>query len=111
MLGGFGLKFFRAGNVGHQSYVDKTAVVPADFPCNLTDCLDKGLAFYVAYRSADFRYNHVGVGSFAYVVDKSFYFVGNVGNYLHRLPKVFAVALFMQNVPINFARGEVGVFI
>ena len=111
VLCGFGLELFRARNVRHEGHVYETGVVPAHFPCNLSYRLYKGLAFYIAYRSADFGYNHVGVGRLADVVYKGFYFIGYVGNNLHRLSEVFAVTLFIENVPVYLARSEVGILV
>ena len=85
----------------------KTAVIPADFPCNLTDSLYKRLAFDIAYCTADFRYYNVRGSSLAYVVNKSLDFVCNVRNNLYGLTEVFAVAFLVKNVPIYLTRGKV----
>ena len=111
VLGGLGLELLRTGNIGNEGYVYKTAVVAPDFARNLPYSFYKRLTFYIAYCTAYFGDYHVGVGRFAYVIDKRLYFVCNVGNNLNRLSEVFAVALLVQDVPIYFTRGKVGVFV
>ena len=61
MLRGLGFKFVRAGNVRHQSDVDKAAILSADLPRHLTDRLDEGLTLYIARRAADLRDDDVRV--------------------------------------------------
>ena len=111
MLGGLGLEFLRARNIGYQGDVNETAVVSSHFPCDLTDSLDKRLAFDIAYRAADFGYDHVGVRGLADVVDKGLYLVRDVRNNLNGLTEVLAVALLVQNVPIDLTRGKVGILV
>ena len=65
--------------------MDKAAVIPAHFPCDLTDCFDEGLALYIADGAAYLGNYHVCIGGFADVVDESFNLVGNVGDNLNGL--------------------------
>ena len=48
--------------------MDKAAVIPAHFPCDLTDCFDEGLALYIADSAAYFGNYHVCIGGFADIV-------------------------------------------
>ncbi len=75
--------------------MDKTAVISAYLARDLTDSLDKRLTFDIADSSADFGNDYVRARSFAYVVYKGFYFVGDVRNNLNGLTEVFAVAFLI----------------
>ena len=111
MLRRLGLELLRAGDIGNESDVNETAVLPAHFPCDLPYGLYEGLAFDVAYGAADFGYYHVGARRPAHVVDEGLYLVGDVGNNLHGLTEIFAVSLLIEDVPVDLARGKVGILV
>ena len=100
-----------AGDVRHQRDVDKQAVAAPGVAADLTYCLDKRLRLDVAYGAAYFRHYDVGVGLFADGIDKFLDFVGDVRNNLHRFAQIFALTLFVEHVPIYFARRQVGIFV
>ena len=88
--------------------MDKETVLPALLNGNLPDRLEKGQTFNVARRSADLGENDVRGCLFAYRIDKTLDFVGNMRNNLYGLPEVLAVALLLENVEIDLSGGEVG---
>ena len=45
------------------------------------------------------------------IVDEALDLVGDVGDDLHRLAQIFALALLVQHVPVDLAGGQVGVLV
>ncbi len=62
----------------------KQTVFGAHFKRYLPYRFQKRLTFNIAYRAADFGNNHICVGLLSDTVNKFFYFVGNVRDYLNR---------------------------
>ena len=73
-------------------------VVLSDLVTDLTNRLDKRLAFDIAYCAADFGNYNVGVGLFADGIDKTLNLVGDVRNNLNRFAEVFSAAFLCENV-------------
>lgn len=90
--------FLTALDIGNESYMNKDAVLSADFKRYLTDSLKERLAFDIANRTADFRNYNIGISLFTYIVDKRLNFICDVRNYLNCLTKVVAVALLFKNI-------------
>ena len=88
--------------------MNEAAVVPTHLARHLTDGFDKGLAFDVARRPADFDDDDVRARQLPFLVNRGLDFVGNMRNNLHRLSEVLARALLVEHRPIHLARGEVG---
>ena len=111
MLGGLGFIFVRAGNIGHQNHMDVAAVFHALLNANLADGLQERLALNITGGTADFGDDNIGFGAFGKIVDIALDFVGNVGNDLHRLAQISALAFLVQHVPIDLARRQVRVLV
>ena len=86
-------------------------VFPADLKTYLTDSLQKGLAFNISRSAADFCNNHIGIGLFAYAVNKLLNFIGYMRDNLHRLPQILSPTLFIKHIPVNLACSKVRKFI
>ena len=87
--------------------MNEKAVPPSYFKCKLAYCFQKRLGFDVACRSADFNDAYVCACFVLVFKDEFFYFVRYMGNNLHCLSKIFAVPLFVQDVPVHSAGSEV----
>ena len=111
MLGGLALVLVGAPQEGHQSHVDEQAVGRADLQGDLPHGLYKGLGFDVADGAADFRDDHIRIGLLAHPVDEFLDLIGDVGNHLDGGAQILPLALLVQNIPINLAGGQVGIFI
>ena len=77
----------------------KENVFAAFFIGNLPDTFKKSLTLYIAYCAADFADNHIGSGLagscllLGQSIYPGFYFLCNMGNYLHRSTQVVTSAL------------------
>ena len=61
--------------------------------------------------AADLGDDHVGLGALGQIVDVALDLVGDMGDDLHGLPQVGALALLVQHVPVDLAGGQVGIFV
>ena len=111
MLRGFGLRFVRARDIRHQRHVEKQAVAAAHLGGHLADGFEKGLGFDVAGGAADFRDHHIGGGLFADRIDKGLDFARDMRDNLHRFAQILPGALFVEDIPVYFAGGQIGVFV
>ena len=111
VLGGLGLVLVGAGDVGHQHHVDVAAVLVALLDAHLADGLQERLALDVAGGAADLGDDHVGLGGGGQVVDVALDLVGDVGDDLDGLAQIRALALLVQDVPVDLAGGQVGVLV
>ena len=111
MLGRFGFVLVGAGNVGYQHDMDVAAVLGALLQADLADGLQEGLALDIAGSAADLGDNDIGLGALGQVINVALDLVGDVGDDLHGLAQVGALPLFVQDVPVDFAGGQVGVFV
>ena len=87
--------------------MDIQAVFRANLDTDLPYRFDERLRLDIAASSADFGDDDVCVAFLSDVVNKIFDFVGDVRNNLYGRAKIFATTLLIQDVPKNFARGEV----
>ena len=111
VLGGLGLVFVRAGDVGHQHHMDEAAVLASLLQTHLTDGLKEGLALDIAGGAADLGNDHIGLGGGGQIVDVALDLVGDVGDDLDGLPQISALTLLVQHVPVHLAGGQVGVLV
>ena len=111
MLSGLGLVFVRSAQERNESNVDEEAVLSSHFERYLSYRLDEGLRFDIAYRTADFRDDDVGIGLLAYSVDELLDLVGDVRNDLHCGAEILSPSLAVQNVPVDAARCEVRILV
>ena len=89
----------------------KQAIIPPHLQGYLPNCFQKRLTFNISGRSADFRNNHIRIGSLSYTVDKRFNFIGDMRNHLYRFPQIFAIAFFGEDIPIYLSRRQIGILI
>ena len=109
MLGGLGFVFVRSAQKRHQRYMNEQAVFGAYLQRDLAHSLHKGLRFDIADGAADLGDHHIGIGLPAHPVYKLLDLVGDMRDHLHGRAQIFALALFVEHIPIHLARGKVGV--
>lgn len=109
MLGRLGFILVAARKIRDIGHVHEQAVVPSDDQRYLTDGFKERKAFHIAGRSADLGNDHVGLRVPAGLDDKAADLVGDVRNDLYGFAKVFAVAFFVDDVPVHLARRQIGV--
>ena len=97
--------------VGNQRDVDIQSIFPAHFVPHLPDGLDKGLAFDVADGAADLRDDYISLGSTADIIDKALDLIRDVWDGLHGSTQIFAPALLGEDIGIDLAGGQIGVFV
>ena len=91
--------------------MDKEAVFPADFQRDLADRLNERLGLDVADGAADLGDDNVCAGLLADAVDEFLDFVGDVRDHLDGGAKVLAPPFFIEDVPVDFPCGQVGVLV
>ena len=91
--------------------MDVAAVLGALLQADLADGLQEGLALDIAGGTADLGDNDIGLGALGQVINVALDLVGDVGDDLHGLAQVGALPLLVQDVPVDFAGGQVGVFV
>ena len=57
-------------DIRNKCYMNENAVFSADLKRYLTDSLQKRLALDIAYSTADFGNNNIGICLFAYIIDE-----------------------------------------
>ena len=108
MLGGLGLVLPGGLQVGHQGDVEIQGVAPAHFPAHLADGLQEGLALDIAGGASHLSDDHIGPGLLAHGVDEPLDLIGDVGDHLDCLAKVFPPPLLGDDVGVHPAGGQVG---
>ena len=111
MLGRFGFMLIAAMQKRNKRHMDVHGIFFTDFQPDLPDCLDKGLPFDVADGAADFCDHNVRFRFSADVVYKGFDLIRNMRDNLYRAAEVFSSALFVQNIPVDFAGRQIGILI
>lgn len=107
VLGRFCLVLIAAAEVRNERDMDVEDVVLSDFQPDLPDGFQERLALDVAGRTADLGDDDIRFGALGKVVDIALDLVGNMGNDLHGLAQVGALALLVQHVPVNLAGGKI----
>jgi len=105
----FCLQFAGSANVRYQCNVNVEHVVTADFLLDLTDCFEERQAFDIAYSTANFRNDDIGIIVIPYAIYTFFNFIGNVGNDLDGVAQIIAAPFFLQYRPVNFTGRNVRV--
>ena len=111
VLGRLALVLVAAAQIGYERDMDEKAVFPPDLQRDLAHRLDEGLALDVADGAADLRDDDVRIRLAADAVDELLDLVRDVGDDLHRGAEILAAPLLVQHVPVDLARGEIGVFV
>ena len=86
------------------------AVMGADVAFNLPDRFQKRQRFNIAYRSANFSNDDIGIRFPARFEYMFFNFVCHMGNDLNRAPVIFTATFFLQDDGINFSRRHIAEF-
>ena len=108
-LGGLGLEFTGSFQIGNEGYMDNAGISRACIVLKLTDSLQEGLAFDVAYRAADLDDGDLRLFLIIIAVKAALDLVGDVGDHLNRAAAEVAPALLLENAPVDFSRGHIGV--
>ena len=111
MLGGLGFMLARSLQIRHERYMNVQRIILANLASHLADGVDEGLAFDIADGSADFGDHHVGVGLFAYGIDKALDFIRDMGNDLHGGAQIAALPFAGDDVGIHLTGGQIGVLV
>jgi len=85
--------------------MNKNGVVSPCFIAELADGFQKGKAFDITDRAADFHDGDIKTGR--RLPDIILYFVGNVRNNLHSLAQIIAASFFGNDGIINLSGGEI----
>ena len=107
VLRGFGLQLARSGHVGDQRQVHQRRVPVTQRVAQLAHRLDERLRLDVAHRAADLGDDHVVFLGLRQQLDAAFDLVGDVGNDLHGLAQILALALLLDDALVDTARRDV----
>lgn len=110
-LGGFGFEFFAAEEVGEKSKKGEGDAMITEFVAELAGGFKVGFAFDISDSATNFDYDDVGVAGFGRLEDVVFDGVGDVWNDLDGFAEIFSLAFFFEDLGIDFAGGEGGIFI
>src|SRR5256714_1622392 len=99
------LHLVRGFDVGNERDVDVEGVAAADFLAELADGLEEGERLDVADGAADL--DDDDVDALADLADALLDLVGDVGDDLHGLAEVVAAALFLDDLEVDAAGGEI----
>ena len=108
MLGRFCFQFARRADVGNQRHMDVQHVVFAYILFHLADSFQKGKTFNIAYRTADFGNNKIGIVIVTDTEYPGLDLISNMGNDLHRTAQVIAPAFFRNDGLVDFTGGHIG---
>ena len=109
--GGLGrLRLQLAGglDVGNQGDMDQDGVFVSHIVLELADGLQKRLAFDIAHGAAHFDDGDAGLILCA-AVETAFDLIGNMRDYLDRAAAVIPAPLPLQDGPVDFSGGDVGI--
>ncbi len=107
VLRGFGLQLARSGHVGDQRQVNQRRIPVTQRIAQLAHRLDERLRLDVAHRAADLGDDHVVFLGLRQQLNAAFDLVGDVGNDLHGLAQVLALALLLDDALVDTARRDV----
>ena len=90
--------------------MNQNGVLMSHIVLELTDGLQERLTLDVAHGAA-----HLDDGDMCFIlieiaVKTTFDLVGNMGDNLHGASAVIAAALLVQNRPVDFTGGDIGIF-
>ena len=103
MLSRLGLIFSGTHDIRDKGHMDKQAVFSSHFQGELTNRLQKRLAFDIACGSADFCDDDICFRFFPDGVNEILDFIRDMRNYLYRLSQIVSMSLFVENIPVDFA--------
>ena len=86
-------------------------IVGADFPTDLPDGFQKGLGFNITGRTANLGNDDISIGFGADFVDEFFYFIGDMGNILHRRAQILTASFLVNDIGEDLAGRQVGILI
>ena len=105
VLGGLGLEFARRLDEGHQGQMDEGGLAAPQIIVQLADGLEERQALDVAHRAADLDQQEiqpVGIGQHEFLDH-----VGDVRDHLHGAAEIAALALLLDHLGIDAARGDI----
>ena len=91
--------------------MNQNSVVMTYFMLELPDGFKERLALDIAYGAAHLNDGNAGFFIRKIAVKPAFDFIGNMGNYLNGAAAVIAAALLLEYAPVNFAGGDIRIFI
>ena len=106
-----GLHFLGCAQVGNQRHMNQYGIFVSDLVLELADGLQEGLALDVAHRAADLDNGNAHVRVSKVSVETALDFVCDVRNHLHGTAAVIAAPFFLQDSPVYFSRGNIGIFV
>ena len=109
-LGGFRLHLAGRFQIRYQGDVDENRVFVPHLMLKLPDGFQKRLALNITYGSSDFNDSDSGIIRSIVSVEPALDLIRNMRNDLHRAAAVIAPTLLVQHRPVNFPRGDIGVF-
>ena len=104
-----GLQLARCRNVRHQRNMDIQDIIFANILFNLTNRLQEGQAFNIAYCATDFRDNEISIILLADAENALLDFIGNVRNNLHRTAQIITTAFFIYYTLVNLTCSGIGI--
>ena len=107
VLGGFGLQLARSRHVGDQRQVHQRRILIAQRVAQLAHRLDERQRLDVAHRTADLGDDNVVNLLLRQQLDAALDLVGDMGNDLHGLAQILALALLLDDALVNPARRDV----
>ena len=111
-LGGLGLEFFRAMQIGHECHMDHAACALRLLLHELADRLVDRLGFDISHCAAHFYDRNGGfLLPLRLHVKAALDLIGHMGNDLHRSSAVIAPALLVQHGPVYFAGSDIGIVV
>ena len=108
VLGRFCFQFARRADIGNQRHMDVQHIVFAHILFYLTDSFQKRKAFNIAYRTADFGNDKIGIVIVADTEYPGLDLIGNMGNDLHRTAQVIPPAFLRNNGLVDFTGSHIG---
>ncbi len=105
VLGGLGLELACRLDIGHQGEMDEGGLAAAQIIVQLADGLEEGQPLDIAHGAADLhqqKIQTVGVGQ-----DEFLDHVGDMGNHLHGAAEIAALALLLDHLAVDAARGDI----
>ena len=107
MLRGLGLQFARSGHIGDQRQVHERRALVAQRIAQLAYRFDERQRLDVAHRTADLGDYHVVNFLLRQHLDTALDLVGDMGDDLHGLAQVLALALLLDHALVDLSRRDV----
>ena len=105
VLGGLGLQLARRFDIGHQSQMDERGLAAAQIVVQLADGFEEWQALDIAHRAADFDQQEIqtiDIGQHEFLDH-----VGDMRDDLHGAAQIAALALLLDHLGIDAARGDI----